>query len=546
MAEIFISYKSERRKAAEHLATILRCHGYTVWFDYSLVKGRDFGLQIDAKVREAKALVVLWCTKAVGSRWVAEEVDFAHDLGILIPVKIEPCELPVGFRRQDYIDLSNWDGAPRSPELDKLIDALEERIGRDASFDRKALGEYEATWRRFGAPSLRSFALETPLEAVQTRSDLEPPAGNGASLLALAAQEWPAVRDSRDAARLARFERHFAGTYYAGEAQVLREELEAEAAAQAERRARGLAEPPGGLDALHARLDQIREAETEAGTVLEAEAKRRAWGERANAGTPVRTGTSMRGQPINPGSGESFWDAPFAPEMVVIPAGRFLMGSKDGEGLDGERPQHLVTIPKPFAVGRHAVTFDEWDACLAAKGTSHNPGDQGWGRGRRPVINVSWNDAKAYAAWLSKETGQLYRLLSEAEWEYCCRAGTTTAYSTGDSLTKKQAQFSEGSAGSAGKTVEVGSFPPNAFGLHDMHGNVWEWVEDCWNGSYKDKPPALLQNGGAWTAGDCSSHVLRGGSWYDVPGSARASYRFRGRAVVRGIIGFRLARPLTS
>jgi hypothetical protein len=108
MPEVFISYKSERRRAAEHMAAVLERYGYSVWFDYQLIKGRDFGLQIDGKIREAKALVALWCTESVKSRWVAEEVDLAHELDILVPVKIEPCTLRVGFRRQDYIDLSEW------------------------------------------------------------------------------------------------------------------------------------------------------------------------------------------------------------------------------------------------------------------------------------------------------------------------------------------------------------------------------------------------------------------------------------------------------
>ena len=133
MAEIFISYKSERRKAAEHLAEILHCYGYSVWFDYSLLKGADFGFQIDAKIREAKAAVVLWCTKSVTSRWVAEEADLARELGGLVPVKIEACELPVGFRRLDYLDLSDWDGAPRNHMLDRLLDELEQKTERGAA-----------------------------------------------------------------------------------------------------------------------------------------------------------------------------------------------------------------------------------------------------------------------------------------------------------------------------------------------------------------------------------------------------------------------------
>ncbi|MGO8954340.1 MAG: formylglycine-generating enzyme family protein [Rhodomicrobium sp.] len=212
------------------------------------------------------------------------------------------------------------------------------------------------------------------------------------------------------------------------------------------------------------------------------------------------------------------------PDMAVLPAGRFTMGSKEGEGGGDERPQSEVTIPQPFAVGKYPVTFAEWDAAIEAGGVSYRPSDQGWGRGRRPVINVSWDDAQAYIAWLSAATGQRYRLLSEAEWEYACRAGSTAAYSFGDSI-GKLAQFSEGRFGSAGRTAEVGSFAPNAFGLYGMHGNVWEWCEDIWHASYKDKPKNLNADGGAWTGTRDGPRVLRGGSWYCDPASLRSACR---------------------
>jgi formylglycine-generating enzyme required for sulfatase activity len=243
--------------------------------------------------------------------------------------------------------------------------------------------------------------------------------------------------------------------------------------------------------------------------------------------------------------GSVFQDAPFAPEMAVVPAGRFWMGSKDDEGKANERPRHEVRIPQAFAAGRFAVTFDEWYAALAAGGVKHKPNDGGWGRGRRPVINVSWDDAQAYVAWLSETTGKPYRLLSEAEWEYACRAGTETAYSFGESITQAQARFSEGNWGSAGSTVEVGAFPANDFGLYDMHGNVWEWCEDRWHDSYADKPEGLMQTGGAWTTGDGKSRVLRGGSWVDLPQNLRAARRTWDSTSSRGNdAGFRVARTL--
>jgi formylglycine-generating enzyme required for sulfatase activity len=226
--------------------------------------------------------------------------------------------------------------------------------------------------------------------------------------------------------------------------------------------------------------------------------------------------------------------------MVVVPAGSFMMGSPASEAgrLDDEGPQHRVTVAKPFAVGKFEVTVAEWDACVAGGGCNHKPSDQGWGRGRRPVINVSWQDAKGYVAWLSRKTGRTYRLLSEAEWEYAARAGTTTPFSTGATISTDQANF----GGNGGSAKEVGSFKANAFGLHDMHGNVWEWVEDCWNGSYSGAPT----DGSVWTSGDCTSRVLRGGSWYGNPRLLRSANRDRFTTDFRNYgFGFRVGRTLT-
>ena len=160
---------------------------------------------------------------------------------------------------------------------------------------------------------------------------------------------------------------------------------------------------------------------------------------------------------------------------------------------DDEGPQHEVRIAKPFAVGRFQVTFDEWDACVAARGCKHRPKDEGWGRGKRPVINVSWEDAQAYVAWLSKKTGHQYRLLSEAEWEHAARAGTATRYPWGDEPGSNRANFDgSGSKWSGKQTAPVGSFEPNAFGLHDVIGNVLEWVQDCWNDGFRALPQTAV------------------------------------------------------
>jgi Sulfatase-modifying factor enzyme 1 len=184
-----------------------------------------------------------------------------------------------------------------------------------------------------------------------------------------------------------------------------------------------------------------------------------------------------------------------------------------------EDPPHEVTIAKTFAVGRTEVTFAEWDICVA-EGACLKASDSGWGRGDRPVINVSWDDAKEYVAWLSRITGKDYRLLSEAEWEYAARAGTTTPYSWGDNIGKGNANCRGCDSQWDGKqTAPVGSFKPNAFGLYDMHGNVIEWVEDRWHESYGGAPT----DGTAWLQdGDASRPIVRGGSWVSGPQDLRA------------------------
>lgn len=264
---------------------------------------------------------------------------------------------------------------------------------------------------------------------------------------------------------------------------------------------------------------------------------------------------------VKPGSGQSFKDklangkpCSVCPEMVVAPSGSFTMGSpssEEGRSSD-EEPLHKVTIAKPFAVGRYAVTFDEWDACVADGGCKTRPSDQGWGRGRRPVINVSWDDVtKEFLPWLNKKTGKTYRLLSEAEREYVTRAGTTTPFWWGSSISTDKANY-DGTftyAGSAKgeyrqKTMPVDSFASNPWGLYQVHGNVWEWTEDCEHDSYKGAPT----DGSAWTTA-CTNdgrRVVRGGSWNLLPQGLRSALRYGGTADVRdGSIGFRVGRTLT-
>jgi formylglycine-generating enzyme required for sulfatase activity len=237
-------------------------------------------------------------------------------------------------------------------------------------------------------------------------------------------------------------------------------------------------------------------------------------------------------------------DGSRGPEMVVVPAGRFLMGSpnSDKNARSDERPQHEVTISKPYAMGRYEVTFEEYDRFAQATGRAL-PGDAGWGRGKQPAIHVSFEDARAYAAWLSKETGESYRLPSEAEWEYAARAGTSTSYWWGSDMGNHHANCGDcGSQWDSRHTAPVGSFAANPYGLYDTAGNVWEWVEDCSHETYQGAPG----DGLVWLdadGGDCGRRVVRGGSWDDNPRNLRSAGRLRlPTGVAVNYAGFRLAR----
>jgi formylglycine-generating enzyme required for sulfatase activity len=258
----------------------------------------------------------------------------------------------------------------------------------------------------------------------------------------------------------------------------------------------------------------------------------------------VGPGVADRGATAQQAVGGQFKDcANGCPVMVVVPAGTFMMGApeSDADREDSEGPAHEVTIAKPFAVSTFAVTFAEWDACVAAAACPHVP--DAWGRGTLPVINVSYNDAKQYVAWLSQVTGKAYRLPTEAEWEYAARAGAKTRYSWGDDPGTGNAVCDGcGSRWDVQQTAPVGSFKPNAFGLYDVHGNVWEWVEDSWHEDYDGAPT----DASAWLHdGNQSIHVIRGGSWRNETRHVRAAARFGRNIHVRfDTLGFRVVRAM--
>jgi formylglycine-generating enzyme required for sulfatase activity len=236
--------------------------------------------------------------------------------------------------------------------------------------------------------------------------------------------------------------------------------------------------------------------------------------------------------------GDIFRDCPDCPELVVVPPGDFVMGSSD---TPYEKPERTIHIPAPFAIGRREVTFAEWDQCADAGPCKNRPDDHGWGRGNQPVINVSWDDTKQFLTWLSQKTGKKYRLPTEAEWEYAARAGTKTPFWWGRDAGSGRAQCANCVAPPPKGMAPVGSFRPNGFGLYDTAGNAAEWVEDCWNETYRGAP----KDASAWTAGDCRLRVLRGGNFTSQASLVRSPARFRYDVDVRYYAnGFRVLREL--
>lgn len=255
-------------------------------------------------------------------------------------------------------------------------------------------------------------------------------------------------------------------------------------------------------------------------------------------------------------------DCSYCPQLTTVPPGLFLMGAAAGDlgREEDEGPLHLVTIAEPLAVGVYEVTFSEWDVCVDRGHCRHRPGDEGWGRSQRPVINVSWSDAQAYVEWLSEETREPYRLLSEAEWEYVARAGTGAAqyWSEQSAPSCEYANAADASSRSSPirwpedwtfqacadgfpMTAPTGSFSANRFGLRDTLGNVWEWTQHCWNERHSRNPT----DGRSRETGDCGKRVIRGAAWNSQPVHLRASVRDGIPANTRANnLGFRVVRPI--
>jgi formylglycine-generating enzyme required for sulfatase activity len=480
MSDIFISYKREEQATARKLADALEKEGWSVWWDPKLRAGEHFDDVIEKALNEAKCVIVMWSNLSVNSEYIKAEATEALEQKKLVPVKIENVNLPFRFKRVQTPSLINWDGSRDSPDFRKFVGDISAILSDSSKI----------------IPDHTKQAEEERLrEQERQRSEEE-------------------VRRKTDEADRKRIEQEVPSPW----------------------RTYG---PVAAAVAVLLILFSFVfwSPKPQEAPIKEAEGQKE----------PIKEAPTNEIVPAAPEIIRVFRDhlktGREGPEMVVIPAGSFRMGDLQGDGSKDELPVRTVRIEQRFAIGRYEVTFEEYEQFATA--TKHQlPDDRRWGRGRQPVINVSWQDAVNYTKWLSEQAGKRYRLPSEAEWEYAARGGKEAAYWWGKHLLQGMANCNGcGSQWDGKQTAPVGSFKPNPFGLNDTAGNVWEWVEDCWHDNYNSAPA----DSSAWKeagGGYCARRVIRGGSWI-TPGNLRSSVRYSFPASnLTYDVGFRLARDL--
>ena len=500
---VFISYSRKDMAFADRVEAALRTHGFETLIDREEIYAfEDWWKRIEALIGRADAVVFVLSPDSVISEVALKEVVYAASLNKrfapIVCRRVEDSAIPGPLRRLNFIFLD--DPARFDDGANRLVNALQTDIGWIRQHTE--YGEAERRWSAAGRPRgllLHSPTLDVAEYWIATHPNGAPEPTNEIQAFVAASRQGASA-----AQRLRRLVQASIFTLLVGIIVGL----------------------VGWIN-----QDYIK-AEINWVLVMRPYmlANFRPYGLTAEAERGLRPLQSFRECAKN------------CPEMIVIPAGEFIMGSPPAEKgrRDNEGPQHAVTIPKPFAIAKFDVTFDDWDACFSVGGCP-NALDAGFGRGTRPVISVNFDEAQQYAAWLSSMTGHQYRLLTEAEWEYAARGNTMTAYYWGDQPGQINANCNGcGSPWDYRETAPVGSFKPNPFGLYDMAGNVWQWVQDCYHSDYIGAPV----DGVAWTSADCPRRIPRGGSWGYAPSGVRAASRF-GNGIAEsqrsGSLGFRVA-----
>ncbi len=486
MSDIFLSYKSEDRAKAQIIAEALESHGYSVWWDRVIPPGRTFDEVIEEELDAAKCMVVLWSKESVKSEWVRTEASEGKRQKKIIPVLIEDVEPPFAFRLIEAAKLIDWDGTMPNPEFDLLLGSVSRMLGK--------------------VPAPKAEIQKTGVQGEEEQKKTE----------INKQEEERAEKEKQE-----RLQKEG------------KDRLKKEKERQKEQR-RGAIK-----DAIQENIHTVKRKVSKemiiAVVLIFSILLVGYWvfpitdGPNYVTETPTPTPSTPSPTPIPKYSTNSI-----DMEFVLIPAGEFDMGSPSSEvgRQDNEGPVHQVTISEPFYMSRCEVTQKQWREVMGSD-PSYNKGDD------LPVEKVSWNDVQEFITKLNEREGSVkYRLPSEAEWEYAARAGTTTRYSFGDdeSDLADYAWYHENSEGS---THPVGQKKPNPWGLYDMHGNVYEWVQDEWHDSY-DRAPT---NGSAWESGD-GPHVGRGGGWDRSAGGCRSAVCFTFTPGGHNYLGFRLLKEM--
>lgn len=579
MPDIFLSYNREDQAKARLIAKALSEEGFDVWWDTVLRAGQTYDEVTEGQLHAAKAVVVLWSSRSVRSKWVRAEATLGDRKSALIPVMIEQCDRPIMFELIQTADLVGWEGDVTAPAWRAFIADVRDHVDRKSAATRPVVSAAAAA----SAPATK----EDP-----------------ASADTIEAAFWMSIEDGDDAEEFESYLERYPKGHFASLARKRLATLMLAKAPSATQSTAEPAQPPQTSqraaeqptpvaqpplfstpspkatqrpDAFHQKqgVQQVSRAGN-AGRPLPLIAGLVGLGvlvlaavfvapgllggvaptRQQEASSPAAPASGQASQipaqtvsaapaatepapavaesvtASTPESSKTFRDCDTCPEMMRLAGGTFTMGSSATEPghRAWEGPQREVTV-SPVAIGLKEVTFSEWEACVAGGGCgNYAPADKGWGRGARPVIMVSWNDAQAYVKWLSGKTGKSYRLPTEAEWEYAARGGAATAYWWGDRHESNRAP--------RGKTEETGFGEPNGFGLYNVTGNAAEWVQDCYVNSFANAP----KDGSAVSAGGGCQRVLRGGGWKADANDLRIANRSRLAPSTRDTaIGFRVA-----
>ena len=564
-----MSYNGRDVDRVKPLAAALASQGWQVFYDRTIPPGKTWRQFIGKEIDGCRCMVVAWSKHSINSHWVCEEADIGLKRRILVPLFLDRVDPPLGFRSIQAADLVDWQEDQDAPGFYALCQAIVEIIGPgtvDTSHERieKNRSDISTTEKaKIQKMDQRTEKENSPKDSKNEKvpsSDAEAknrspiidwlkqrihrPKYDAVKILLItivpiALLIWSVVISQKQQAildvppRKSKTETESAATKQQTESEPL---IDSKTNQQPKIKEPEMAEIPAGnvqtgrKDGSKGEQPIVVSQKQQA--ILDVPSRK--------SKTETESAETKRQKELSSmvSSKTSQHHNIKEPEMVEILAGNFEMGSENGD--KDEQPVHNVKVNR-FAIGRYEVTFDEYDRYAEAMGKP-KPVDLGWGRGPRPAVAVSWHDAQAYADWLSENTGKHYRLPTEAEWEYATGAGTREDYYWGDQ--GKMEDFAWFEANSDGKTHPVGQKRPNAFGLYDMSGNVWEWVQDCWHENYRNAPT----DSSAWeeqNGGNCNYRVTRGGSWNFGPAFLRAAFRgARYPGSRNGNLGFRLAQDL--